>query len=175
MDDNMTDLSTALAAIKKEDPTGYGHRPLRCTLDDVLGVFVRAFVAAAPLERRRIAAQGDQTLSRVLLVFAERMASLAVRVQSRTYLTSGMIALAAEGWMTESRENLSILSLLHDAAIRIGADPRETLEQVRQYATKSVTSSIEKFLKRSKEDKSIEAMGYVATADGDGFRYERTW
>jgi hypothetical protein len=171
----MNDLETKLVAVRKEDPMGYGRRALPSPLDQLVGALIEAFIVATPMERRRVSAQSDETLSRLLLVFAERMASLAVRLNSRDHLFKGLVALAAEGWTTDSREDLLILSLLHDAAIRIGLDPREAFEQVLPYTTKPVADSLERFLARTPQDKVIEAMGYRVGADADGFRYERTW
>lgn len=147
----------------------------RASPDLLVRSLIDAFMVAQLLERHRFRARCGETLSRVLLAFAERMASLGVRLSSRDYLVSGLLALAAEGWNREPREDLSILSLLHDAAIRIGVDPREAFQEVLPYATKSVANSLQRFLQRKEEDKSIEAMGYRAAEDSDGFRYKRTW
>jgi hypothetical protein len=54
-------------------------------------------------------------------------------------------------------------------------DPGEAFRGVHPYATKAIVDSLEKFLARSQEDRTIEAMGYRASSDPDGFRYERTW
>ena len=171
----MTEIEATLSAIARENPTGYGKRPLPCDMDEVVARFVDAFVAAGSLERRRVGSQGNETLSRVLLCFAERMASLSVRLGSEAHLGRGLAAVVAEGWGTDPRENLMVVSLLYDAAARLGLDPAEAFGKVLPFATQSVKDSFGRFFTRSAEDQSIEAMGYTTNTDSQGFRYERTW
>jgi len=171
----MTELEATLLAVREQDSIGYGGRALPCELDSSISALLNAFIAATPLERQRLGLQVDDTLSRLLIVFAERMASLAVRLVSRANLFLGLVALAAEGWKADPRDDLTVLSLLHDAAVRIGSDPRENFQEVVPYTTKAIADALERFLTRSAQDKSIEAMGYRAGVRIDGFRYERTW
>jgi hypothetical protein len=172
----MTDLELRRSAVITEDYVGYLQRPIPCKLDDVVRSFLAAFVEALPLERRRVSGQRDHTLSRILFVFAERMACLAVRESSVEQLTSGLMSLAAEGWTEDSRSDMMALGLLCDAAVRIGADPIALVQQIRPYASRSIADTIEEFIKRKPEDRSIGSVGgYVTEIAADGFRYRRTW
>jgi hypothetical protein len=103
------------------------------------------------------------------------MASLAVRRTSKEDLWRGLVAIAAEGWAEDTRENLAVLSLLHDATIRLGLEPRAFFEQLRPYTSKAIADAVESFPARTPEAKTIAAMGYVVGSDADGFRYQRTW
>ncbi|HVW24903.1 MAG TPA: hypothetical protein VHC69_06005 [Polyangiaceae bacterium] len=171
----MSDLSAALANVQNSDFTGYGPREIPCELDETVAALVDAFVATDVVARRRIIAAGDDMLSRILLVFAERMASLSMREVSTGPLFRGLVAAIADGWVLDVRENVSALSLLHDACVRLGRNPDEEFDRVRAYASAKVAEGLTRFLARKPEDKAIKAMGYRAGADADGFRYERTW
>lgn len=171
----MTDLEVKLLAVQKEVAAGYGNRPLPCQLDLRITEFVDSFIQSTASTQGVVVSKGGASLARLLLVFAERMASLAVRHSSKTDLLRGLVALVAEGWSEDHREDLATLSLLHDAAIRIGWSPSDAFERVHAYASQPVWSALTRFLRRSDEDKAIEAMGYRAAGDGDGFLYSRDW
>jgi hypothetical protein len=66
-----------------------------------------------------------------------------------------------------------VLSLLHDAVIRIGGNPKTVFLESSSLVYDE--PAIGKFLDRSDEDKAIKSMGYEASSSGDGFTYLRTW
>ena len=77
--------------------------------------------------------------------------------------------------VSDVREDILRLTLIHAAALKLGIDPRSVfLESARQFGLDD-TYGLEAFLKRSDEDKSLDSMGYVEGADDDGFRFVRTW
>ena len=170
----MIELDATLSAIRQHDPSDYEGRPLPCPLDGAVNALLWAFIGASSSERDRLGLEVDPALSRVLLAFAERMASMAVRLTSAANVFIGLVALAAEGRKTDPQANLAALSVLHDAALRIGVDPREAFDEALPFTTKVSAGAFDGFLQRPAEDKSLEAGGYRAGADKDGFRYERT-
>jgi hypothetical protein len=172
----MSPLDSKLEAVRGEDPIGYGKRDIPCKLDDLMAAFVDALVASDPLERRRVIKGADEMLARVAFVFAEHMASLAVRRGSADDAFRGIVALAAfEGSAGDPREALLVLPLLYDAELRLGRDPRADFERARATLDARAVEWLEGFLMRSERNKSIEVMGYRVGAEPDGFRYERTW
>ncbi len=171
----MTELEKTLSAVRSEQPIGYGRRVLPCVLDNRVHLFVEAYSKASPGERILVGGGNDETLRQVLLVFAERMASLAVRSVAKNYLLDALVALDAAGWLAEVRDNLMVLSLINDAATRIGLIPGELFAEIIPFISTESANSFQTFLKRSAMDKSIEAMGYQATWNDEGFIYERTW
>lgn len=154
---------------------GYGPLPLPAPLDAEIGRLLDAFTRASPEQREFLLSRMTREHSPTLLAFSERMASLAVRERAPGRILEGLLALVVEGYATDYRENALILSLHHDAATRIGADPARLFEEAASYAKPEVAQALTKFLARSPEDKSIAAMGYEVGAEPDGFRYHRTW
>jgi hypothetical protein len=171
----MSTLHDTLRQVRTEDPVGYGSRVFDSELDRKMTAFVDAFVAASPLEREALGSERDPRLASVMRVYAERQASLAVRRASGDELFRGFVALGAEGFVADAREDLLVLSLLFDAARRLRVDPREAVERAREFITAPAARYFEQFLARGPADQAIEAMGYRAGTDAGGFRYERTW
>ena len=113
--------------------------------------------------------------AQVLLAFAERAATLAVRRRDTSVLTAGLKALTLAADL-DARDATILLPLYFDAAMRLDSDPAVLFATAVVSAPKDgVAASLRSFANRSPEDRSLEAMGYVASADSDGFRYQRTW
>ncbi len=111
--------------------------------------------------------------TQILGLFAERMASLAVRESNSTHITLGLIALIIYLHTADTRDAILVLSLLYDAAIRIKVDPCEIFKKVELIVGDS--DFLNDFLNRNEESKSIEVMGYIESTNEDGFVYKRTW
>lgn len=111
----------------------------------------------------------------VLRAYAERMASLSVRTGDLSILRSGLTALGLAGLADGSREAIALLPLYDHAAGLVGADPERVFKDVGAMLRGPAARALEGFLRRSAEDRSLEAMGYRTAADSDGFRYERQW
>jgi hypothetical protein len=110
-----------------------------------------------------------------LLAYAERMASLAVRERNQEYIILGLAALGADGWRGDWRDNAAIISLHYDAARKLGLPPQPVFETAAALLSAKPALALRSFLNRLPQDKTLEAMGYIAGADGGRFRYERTW
>jgi alkylhydroperoxidase/carboxymuconolactone decarboxylase family protein YurZ len=132
-------------------------------------------MALDELDRKQSALDISSEQRLTLLAYSERMASLAVRERSRELITLGLVALGVDGWRTDWRDNALIVSLHFDAAQRIGASPEAIFESAAQLLPEKPAHALRSFLRRSADDKSLGAMGYLASNDGDGFRYRRTW
>jgi hypothetical protein len=111
--------------------------------------------------------------ARVLGLFAERMASLAVRQNSIGPVRDGLFALIIYSRSEDPRDVLLVLSLLHDAAIKTTGAAERVFSDVSSVVGGS--DLLKDFLSRSEEDKSIDAMGYEESKDEEGFLYIRTW
>ncbi len=110
---------------------------------------------------------------RVLSLFAERMASLAVRKNSPDPIGKGLAALLIVARSEDVREILLVLSLLHDAAMKVRGSAKALFAEA---ASKfGQAELLDSFLLRSDAAKRIEAMGYKESDTGDGFLYVRTW
>lgn len=110
----------------------------------------------------------------VLRVFAERMASWAVRSENGEVLERGLLALALAG-LGESADSLTVLPLFDHAARRLKMDPAPLFLMVGERVGGEAQKALVSFLGRSDEDRSLAAMGYQEGRDRDGFRYQRNW
>jgi len=151
---------------------GYGPRPLPDPLDEKIRHLIEARERAGRLPD--LAGALSLRQARVLLAFAERMASLAVRSADPAVLRQGLLAWSVGAPAEDPRDAVLILPLLWSAAEKLRLDPAA---EFRAAAGRAPASSpgLESFASRSPENRRIEAMGYVESADAGGFRYQRTW
>jgi len=154
---------------------GYGPSKLPSPLDEDLGVFIDQIAAAGPIGVADVLSKVSDTGRQVLLAYAERMASLAVRRRDQGLLLRGIVALVVGGLDRNARESLMVMALVEDSAERIGADLEDTLEAVSKIVGHPGTVNLVLWLTRKPEVRTLESMRYVAGADDDGFRYRLDW
>ncbi|TMR96586.1 hypothetical protein [Nonomuraea basaltis] len=112
---------------------------------------------------------------RVLTAFAERAASIAVRHQDARELRAGILAVAIAQTITDDpRDPLPAMALLYRAAVMIGHDPDAEFRAANEL-TDGRAGGLLAFLRRSPEDRSIEAMGFEEGNDKQGFRFLNNW
>lgn len=117
---------------------------------------------------------GDQ--GQALAVFAERMASLAVRDRDPEYIRRGLLALGLAASVSyDVREEILVMSLLWRSAVLLGIDAAHLFTSIGAVLNGRGGQQLASFAQRSPEHQSIEAMGYVVGSDDAGFRYRRTW
>jgi len=154
---------------------GYGPLPIPQPRDAEIEALLRSWMALDE-STRQAAAQGIAEEQRfTLLAYSERMASLAVRKRNQELIRLGLLALGIDGWRGDWRDNAALISLHYDAAQRVGADPASLFETTAGVLSPKAANALRSFLRRAPADKSLEAMGYEAGTDADGFRYKRTW
>ena len=151
----------------------------------------------ADYARRRIPAPGDEVVRRLLgrirdadpatrgaiwpgvterrgwhcLVFAERMATLAVRTRDPEHAREGLDAATVGARAFDHRDAIIRLSLLHDALTRIGRPPAPYFAAAEDIADDSFVDELRSFPHRAEANRTIAVMGYAEGADKDGFRY----
>jgi hypothetical protein len=168
------DLFASAGWLSLDSNRGYGSLPIPKQRDKEISHLLRTWIELDERVRETSAAQMTDEQSRILLAYSERMASLAVRERKGDFLFLGLVALGLAGGLEDWRECLLRASLLFDAAQRIGSDPNPVFEKVAAVLPHQETASeLRQFLARSAEDKSIEAMGFAAGSDEQGFRYQR--
>jgi hypothetical protein len=161
----------ALDVLNPGDNIGYLPKPIPTIRDRQIEDLLLQSIAdhsLATLSRRLTDGHGM-----VLRVFAERMASSAVRYRSQEQLRVGLIALLLGLGRADSREGLLVFPLFFDAMIKLSIVPLAFGDSVRQVVGDRLWEPFGQFMHRS--DKSLKAMGYQAGTDGDGFRYLRDW
>ncbi len=160
--------SDSLEVLRPERNRGYLKTPLPKQRD----TDISELVGSGGPDLSRVGRTHDH--HPVLRVFAERMASWAVRTGDLETLKTGLVALSLAG-LGESRDTLTILPLFLHAAKKLGFDPVALFREAAQTASPAAAEVLEGFLRREAEDQTLEAMGYREGRDADGFRYERTW
>jgi len=171
-------LEKIAESMRQLNPTrlaGWGASRMPNEIDDEITDVIKGYLELDDGEKRKVRESVERDQKFVFLAFAERMASLAIRLRSQEPLMIAMMAMFLQIGTGDVREDILRLTLIHAAAQKLGIDPRCVfLESARQFGLDD-TSGLEAFLKRSDEDKSLDSMGYVEGADEDGFRFVRTW
>jgi hypothetical protein len=156
--------------------TGWGASRIPNEVDDEITNIIKNYLILGDnTAKKKIRESVGRDQKRVFLAFAERMASLAVRLNSYEPLMTAMMAMFLQIGIGDVREDIIILTLIHAATEKLGSDPRFIfLESARQFGLED-TSGLEAYLRRSDESKSLKSMGYSEGTDQDGFRFVRLW
>ena len=154
---------------------GYGTWPIPHDLDQSITALIGDWCDLGDEQRIGESSTITARQCQTLLAYSERMASKAVRTRDSECIRLGLIALGVDGWRTDWRDNIMVLSLHARSSEIIGADPSTLFGEAGQCLAPNVQRSFELFLQRDPEDRSIEAMGFTESRDEDGFRYKRTW
>lgn len=165
-------LEDDLDRLEADRNPGYLPRPIPQPLDEeIRGLLAPVLDGGWSDLRARVAPEHHS----VLRVFAERMASLAVRRRDPGLLKLGLVALALAGLDSGSREALAIVPLVYRSAERLDVDPDGLFEEVARHVGDAAAAQLRAFPQRGPHARSIGAMGYEEARDEDGFRYLRTW
>lgn len=154
---------------------GYGPAPLPNHLDDEVDAFVTRAITGAPRSMDELLPRLSEEGRRVLAAYAERMASLAVRAHDRAVLVKALVALILGGLDENRRESLMVMAPIEDAADRSGTDLTGLFAEVSRIVGHPGTANLAMWLSRQEEDRSLKSMGFVATEEADGFRYQLDW
>lgn len=147
----------------------YYRSRIPCAEDEQIARVVRAFSEASPGRQAVFREAIDGARAGLLLVFSERMAALAVRMESGEPAVQGLVAasLAQEG---DPREALSVPALHRRSAEILGLDISRLFDEAAGRTDLSGAHWLRDV--RDAED-SPEDVGYEEADDGEGFRYER--
>lgn len=161
--------------LRDEHNTGYGGLPIPSELDARITRLLEDWLEQDHDTRQHLLSQIREQQQFTLLAYSERMASLAVREHNDQHAFLGLLAQGIDGGHVDWRENMMVLSLHHDALLRIGAPPERAFERVASLLPATPAEYLRAFLRRRPESKSLECMGWAEGRDQDGFRYRRTW
>ena len=163
------DLNELLSQLDMPPGESYYRSRIPCPDDERIARAVRAFSEASPGRQAVFREAMDGMRSGLLLVFSERVAALAVRLQSGEPIVQGLVAasLAQEG---DPREALAVPALFRRSAEKLGLDTGRLFDE----AAGRTDLSGGRWLRdvRDAED-APEDVGYEEADDGEGFRYER--
>ncbi len=164
---------TDLEILDPRGNEGYGTDRLPNRRDlEIAGLITRVHGVS---EFRAVSHELSKDHATVLSAFAERMASLAVRERSASFLwdclRAEQLALRIAG---DSRDTLPVLSLAYRAAQLLGLDPEVEFAEA-AYGPESPVE-FTTFCSRDADDRSLSSMGYIEDDDPDlGFRFSRVW
>ncbi|MBQ1021705.1 hypothetical protein KBX71_28035 [Micromonospora sp. D93] len=163
----------SLSILELNKNVNYGRDKLPSARDgQIRDLLLGAADGAAFEQFNRLVPRGAD---RVLNAFAERAASIAVRHQDARELRAGILAAAiTQAIAGDPRESVAALSLLYRASEMIGHDPNLEFAAANDLSGGRASGLLD-FLRRSSEDKTIQAMGYEEGDDKDGFRFVRNW
>jgi len=168
-------IDDALAALTPERTRGYGPGPIPGEVDDDVRRLLAAVRGADADARGAIGRRLGDRVGMILLLFAERMAALAVRTGDPGPAREGLDAATLGARAVDRRDGLVRLSLLDDALRRLGLDPSPFFAAAEDLAAPDFREGLLGFPARPPESRSIAAMKYEAGADADGFRYLCRW
>jgi len=162
-------MSSDLDFLNSDSNVAYGLQPIPVERDREISERLRRAMAAGRIAE--LESKVDEEHELVFRAFAERMATLAVREQSGDPIEVGLVALSLGGLKGPTRESLIVLSLLIDAARRVGESPGHLLNRIAEPLGDDARTGVLNFLARTEEGQAIAAMGFVLGADNDGPRY----
>lgn len=164
------ETSDALATLDLPRSEGYYERPIPCAADSRIGRAVKAFTAAAPIWQASFRDAIDLDRADLLCAWSERMAALAVRLDSAQPLVLGLVALSVADEAADG-EAMLVAPLHRRSAEKLGADPFRLFDE----AAGQTDLAGARWLREARDsDDQLEDTGYVEDEDGDGFRYLRT-
>ena len=166
-------LATLLALLKSALESAYFQQPIPSEIDDGVSRVLSSLSARDQTDLKLVSDGVVADEAQVLGLYAERMASLAVRENSVNRVKQGLMALIIYARTEDPRDVLLVLCLLHDASIKTSGNPKQVFNEVN--AVFGETVLLNDFINRSDEDKTIEAMGYEELKTKDGFLYARNW
>ena len=163
------DLRELLGMLDMPPGEGYYRSRIPCPDDERVARVVRAFSESSPGRQAVFREAIDGVRAGLLLVFSERMAALAVRMESAQPVVQGLIAasLAQEG---DPREALAVPALHRRSAEILGLDTERLFDEA---AGRTDLSGAHWLRDVRDADDSPEDVGYEEADDGEGFRYER--
>lgn len=151
----------------------YISRPMPCEFDEKISGLVKLFIDSLPEGRKLIIDSVPADDAAILTAFAERMASLGVRENSRRRLLEGLIALVMEDYKGDWRENVMRLAPLYHSATKINVNPETLFSEAASFGNGEAAEIIAAFPSRDPKDRSLEAMWYREANNQEGFIYEQ--
>jgi hypothetical protein len=163
------DLRELLGLLDVPPGSRYYASRIPVAADDRIGRAVAAFSAASPAAQAAIREALDDDASDLLRAWAERMASLAVRLESGGPLVQGLVGLSlAEE--TDPAEAMLVATLHRRSAEKLGLP----VQRIFDGASGRTDLAGARWLRDAGESPDQpEDAGWVEDEDADGFRYGR--
>jgi hypothetical protein len=164
------ETSDALATLDLPRSEGYYERPIPCAADSRIARAVKAFTAAPPLWQAGFRDAIDLDRADLLCAWSERVAAMAVRLESPRPIVLGLVGLSLADESADG-EALLVAPLHRRSAEKLGADPIRLFDEAAGLSDLAGA----RWLREARDsDDEVEDTGYVEDGDGDEFRYLRT-
>jgi hypothetical protein len=165
----MIDVRHELERLEVRHGGGYYRSRIPCPEDSEIARAIQAFTEASPREQAAFRSGIGQERADLLHVWSERLAALAVRLESGKPIVLGLVGLSlAQGG--DEREALLVAPLHRRSAEKLGLDPVRVFDEA---AGRTDLAGARWLAELRDSDEQPEDAGYVEDDDGEGFRYER--
>jgi hypothetical protein len=121
----MSEIADQLLSLASDITDGYGPRPIPCCIDETVSDLVDSLETMDASTRQATLSNMEERHGFVLIAFAERMASLAVRTNQQRVIVIGLSALAIAAKLVYFKEVMPVLSLLYQSAQTLGLEAVE--------------------------------------------------
>ncbi len=165
----MTDVREQLERLGLPGGGTYYRSRIPSPEDSQIGRAIHAFAEATPREQAAFRAGIDGSRAGLLQVWSERMAALAVRLDSQKPLVQGLVGLSL-AQADHDHEALLVAPLHRRSAEKLGVDPGRVFDEA---AGRTDLAGARWLAEMRDSDDQPEDAGYVEDDDGEGFRYER--
>jgi hypothetical protein len=166
----MIDVRTELSRLELPGDGGYYRSRIPCAEDSEIARAVNAFAEATPREQAAFRAGIDRSRAGLLQVWSERIAALAVRLDSPRPLVIGLVGLSLAQADEPDHEALLVAPLHRRSAEKLGVDAGRIFDEA---AGRTDLAGARWLAEQRDSEDQPEDAGYVEDDDGEGFRYER--
>lgn len=125
------------------DQPGYAEWPIPSGIDKDIMTVIDWYQQADTALRFEFETVLTRRARKLLIIFAQRMASLAVRDKSDHYIFYGLIALAIDNHGYDRRYSQRAFELLHYVAWQISADASSLFKRCSAYACNPAKTTLE--------------------------------
>jgi hypothetical protein len=148
---------------------GYYRARIPCEADSQIAHAIQAFTEATPRQQAAFRAGIDKDRAALLQVWSERVAALAVRLDSGTPLILGLVGLSL-AQTGDDLDAMMIAPLHRRSADKLGLDAGRIFDEA---AGRTDLPGARWLADQRDSDDQPEDAGYIEDDDGEGFRYER--
>jgi len=160
-----------LEEVHSPRPIRYLDLPYPSKLDERILSLVEAYRIATELERIAARSLLDGDASNCLWTFAKRSAIQGVRRSSESLIFDGRSALIVEDLREDDRVTRMVMSIIINAAVRLGIEPAALIERAVTFATPNTAERVLAIGKRYQDTKNSSLMGFREGFTNEGFTY----
>jgi hypothetical protein len=160
-----------LAGLKVVD---YYAQPLPSAVDERLHGMVARFMQGTAVEHTAFQHSLTPERRSVFGIYGHRAATLAVRLNSRDWLLSGLVGAVIVNYTIPQKRNVELsLAVYHHCSQKIGAAPQEIFAEATRFAQPELAAKLAAFGQRT--DVNLKQFGWQEQKTPEGVRYKFSW